>query len=258
MLPLRGYDAHRLSIPGIELLPDDELERLNALLPWASFIVDSGGRRFGDRYSVTKRAEAQIIPDPRIVALDARHPLANATVLEVGCFEGIHTAALAGLAKRVIAIDSRIENVVKTLVRCAMLQRPIEAYRVDLDQGLPEQIALECDVLHHVGVLYHLFDPVGHLREICAITREALMLDTHVAPPGARLEHYRCDGRQYAYYPFSEGGRSAPFAGMSDHAKWLREADLIELVHDCGFADVEVSERREERNGPRVLIHASR
>jgi tRNA (mo5U34)-methyltransferase len=45
---------------------------------------------------------------------------------------------------------------------------------------------------------------------------------------------------------------------MRDHSKWLREEDIVRLLNSCGFERVEVVERREERNGPRVLIHAFR
>jgi tRNA (mo5U34)-methyltransferase len=45
---------------------------------------------------------------------------------------------------------------------------------------------------------------------------------------------------------------------MADHAKWLREEDLVGLLHQEGFHNIDVAERRQERNGPRVLIFASR
>ena len=60
------------------------------------------------------------------------------------------------------------------------------------------------------------------------------------------------------YQKYQEGGREEPFAGMADHAKWLYEADLVRILQDAGFAAVDVAERRSERNGPRVLIYASR
>ena len=39
-----------LDIRGINDLNDEELERLNALLPWAAFVLDRQGRNFGQAY----------------------------------------------------------------------------------------------------------------------------------------------------------------------------------------------------------------
>ena len=44
-----------LSIPNLERLPNEELVKLNSLLPWASYVVDSNSRRFGKAFSNKKR-----------------------------------------------------------------------------------------------------------------------------------------------------------------------------------------------------------
>jgi tRNA (mo5U34)-methyltransferase len=257
-LPLAGYTDNRVSLPNIELLPDDELERLNAMLPWASFVADTRGRRFGAAFAADKRAEAQAIPDPRIVELDRRVPLSGLAVLEVGSFEGNHTIALCQRAKHVVALDGRIENVVKTIVRCSLAGCHPTVLRIDLEEALPAAVDLACDVLHHVGVLYHLSDPVDHLYTFCALTRRAVMLDTHVAPESGNHDVYSSRGREWRYLGYAEAGRAAPFAGLENHAKWLRESDLIAILNEHGFTSVDVARRVEERNGTRVLIYAER
>lgn len=239
-------------------MKDGDLQRLNDLLPWSCFVVDAQGRRFGKPWSATKRSQPQEIPDYRIVELNRRLPLAERDVLEIGCFEGVHTVALSSLARRVMAADSRIENVVKTIVRAAVLGQTPFVFPWNVDEGLPAGIDISCDVLHHVGVLYHLVDPVRHLREVLPRVREAVLLDTHVAAPDAALDSYPSGPEQFHYQRYKEGGREEPFAGMADHAKWLREEDLVHLLRTAGFQNVDVAERRQERNGPRVLIFASR
>ena len=242
----------------LNLLKHEELRRLNDLLPWSCFITDAQGRAFGKAWSISKRAKPQKIPDHRIVELHRRFPLTTRDVLEIGSYEGIHTVALARLARRVMAADSRIENVVKTIVRCAVLgQRPF-VFPWDVEDGLVQEIDISCDVLHHVGVLYHLVDPVRHLREVLPLVREAVMLDTHVASPAAKLDSYVSGGDRFQYQQYKEGGREVPFAGMADHAKWLLEEDLVHVLQTAGFHNIDVAERRQERNGPRVLIFASR
>ena len=89
-----------LDIRGINDLKDEELERLNALLPWAAFVLDRQGRNFGQAYSPKKRNDPQAIPDRRIIELDRRYGLAGKYVLEAGCFEGIHTVGLLQKGQR--------------------------------------------------------------------------------------------------------------------------------------------------------------
>jgi SAM-dependent methyltransferase len=255
-LPLSGWP------PGapagwIDALSDADLERFNELLPWSAFVVDGRGRRVGRTHSSSKRSQPQTLPDARIVELDRRYSLRDKKVLEIGCFEGIHTIALAQRAASVTAIDSRIENVLKTIVRCAMYGTQPLVFVCDVETDIQPD-ALRCDVLHHVGVLYHLADPVAHLRRALDLTRVAVLLDTHVAPAGGASERYVSAGRSYDYFRYAEGGRNEPFSGMYDHAKWLPEETLIELLREAGFANAEVFERRAERNGPRVCIYASR
>jgi SAM-dependent methyltransferase len=253
----REVDENSGDVAPIELLADEELERLNRLLPWAAFTLDSRGRALGVPHSTTKRATPQSIPDKRIIELNEFVALADRSVLEVGCFEGIHTCGLAQLAREVIGLDSRIENVAKTIVRCALLGYRPRILCWDLESGLPE-IDISHDVLHHVGVLYHLSDPATHLKTITRVTRHAIMLDTHVCDPSTTpLESYSIGGRTYRYARKAESGRDQPFAGMRDHAKWLALPDLEMLVEECGFR-IYRKQIRDERNGLRVLLFAKR
>ncbi len=247
----------KLETPLIDSLSDDELERLNALLPWAAYTIDKNGRRFGQAYSTNKRNTPQEIPDRRIVELHRRFNLRGKHVLEAGCFEGIHTTALAQLGANVTAFDGRIENVIKTLVRCWAFSKTADIFFWDLETTAPISRNLNCDILHHVGVLYHLTDPVGHLQKMLPCVGEAVMLDTHIAPDQQLLRE-TANNFEYRYFRYMESGRDAPFAGLGSHAKWIALEDLIRLLKTSGFSFVDVAEHREERNGPRVLIYASR
>jgi tRNA (mo5U34)-methyltransferase len=235
----------------IDTLPDEELERLNDLLPWHCFVLDGKGRKFGRPASERKRPSAQPIPDRRIEMLDQRFDLSDKAVLEVGCFEGVHTIALAQKARRVVAVDVRIENVVKTMVRCGLfgVSPLIARWNVEEDPAFDPS----CDILHHVGVLYHLLDPVKHLAAILPRVRVGIMLDTHIAPDEP-LEPYTSQGRDYACFVYRE--QESPFSGAYPTARWMRLDDICELLLGFGFADIDVAERRAERNGPRVLISA--
>jgi tRNA (mo5U34)-methyltransferase len=248
---------HRLKIPVVDALSDEELCLLNKLLPWNCFIRDSKGRQFGKAFSSTKRNQTQIVPDSRIVEFNNRFSLEGKRVLELGCFEGIHTIALAQTGAIVTAVDARIEHVCKTIVRCGLFQLAVTVHIWDVEKIPPENLCIECDYVSHIGVLYHLVDPVSHLQMILPHVRHGMLLDTHIAPENKKLSSYSIDGQSYAYFHFNEAGRRSPFAGMYRHAKWLTTSSLITLIQRLGFT-CEVIERRNERNGPRVLIHAIR
>jgi hypothetical protein len=256
-LPTSGFNAtptHSI----LDGLSDADLTALNRLLPWHAYVVDGRGRRFGDSAWAGKRPDPQTIPDSRVTELDTRFQLADKTVLEFGCFEGIHTVALCQLARDVIAIDSRIENVAKTLVRAAMFDCWPRVYCVDVEAQSLGAMNLHADVAHHVGVFYHLHDPVSHLVDLGRHIRVGIMLDTHVATPDQVNASYRVEGCEWRYHRKAEGGRSDPFSGMYGHAKWLPLDELTRLLAMCGFPQVEVAEERNERNGLRVKIFARR
>lgn len=248
----------RVATPRVDMLSDDDVRMLNEMLPWQCFTLDGRGRRFGKPASLIKRNAPQRIPDRRIVELNRRVPLAGLHVLEVGCFEAIHTIALADHGARVTAIDSRIENVLKTVVRLWAFGLAADVFVCDVERAADFDRVPEVDVTHHVGVLYHLADPVTHLRRVMARTRKAIMLDTHYAAEGEAIRRYSVDGRDYGYKHYQEKGRAAAFAGMYDHAKWLPLDTLTSLLKEGGFPRVDVAELRDERNGPRTLIYATR
>ncbi|QDT66738.1 tRNA (mo5U34)-methyltransferase [Calycomorphotria hydatis] len=256
-LPENGFAKGRVAIPTLENLSNVDLTIPDMLFLWNCYLVDSNGRRFGNWTSPAKRNTVSEFPDYRILDLNRCYPLHDKHVLEIGCFEGIHTTALPQLAKRVTACNSRLKHIIKRLVRFHMLGVQATLHVWDVEKSAPDHLSLKCDVLHHAGVLYHLASPVEHLSFLLPLVRTAVMLDTHIAPhsvPTVQYPGYPC----YRYHHYSEGGRDQPFAGMKDHAKWLREQDLIDLLTNAGFTDVEFSERKDERNGLRILIFSSR
>jgi 2-polyprenyl-3-methyl-5-hydroxy-6-metoxy-1,4-benzoquinol methylase len=238
-------------------LSDDELDRLNRLLPWRCFTVDSHGRPLGGVAWRAKRSTPQLIPDPRIKRFHERFDLSDKHVLEIGCFEGVHTIALCRLAERVTSIDARVENVVKTVVRCAMFDLRPRVVTYDIEEQDDEDL-LRADLCHHVGVLYHLSDPVRHLRRLGDSISRGLMLDTHYASEEAATEEYAVDGERFRFRRYEELGRDDVFSGMRRHSKWLLLDDISAVLQSAGFDTIEIVETRAERNGPRVLLLAER
>ncbi|BAY81015.1 tRNA (mo5U34)-methyltransferase [Calothrix parasitica NIES-267] len=258
-LPFNGFENHQNSIKFVNFISDEDLQELNNILDWNCFVVDSNGRRFGNQAYREKRNKPQVIPDKRISLMDEYFSLADKHVLEVGCFEGIHTIGLSKYANQVTAIDGRIENVVKTIVRCSLFGYHPTVFKLNLEEDLTEHLdLLSADVMHHVGVLYHLKDPVKHLLELGKYIRQGVMLDTHYASEEQVDDVYEHNGKKYSYKKHREEGYQDVFSGMYDYAKWLKLDDIVSLLKESGFNQVEIVEQRNERNGSRVLLMAQK
>lgn len=256
-IPFSGYLAFDFDCP-LNSLSDNELISLNQMLDWNCFTTDSKGRRLGNVAWSGKRSLPQKIPDSRIVLMDEKFHLSGKTVLEVGCFEGVHTVGLQMFAANVLAVDSRIEHVVKTTVRSAMYGFYPKTFLFDADSDDQDYSRLRADFAHHVGVLYHLKDPVKHLINLGNQVEKGIMLDTHIAEDVEASEIYTVDGEHFHYKKYLEFGAKEAFSGMHDHSKWLTLSGLEKALKMAGFENVTTVEVRQERNGPRVLLFAEK
>ncbi len=257
-IPFKGFAEDLVNSGLVEFLSDEDLGRLNEMLPWKCFTVDSSGRRFGSSAWKGKRDIPQQIPDQRILEMDRLFRLRDRSVLEVGCFEGIHTIGIAQCGAKVYAIDSRIENVVKTLVRANMFGFAPSVCVCDLEVAEDVARLPRVDYAHHVGVLYHLKDPVTHLFTLGGIANDGMLLDTHYATTEMLNGCYTVNGKEYRYYKYGESGRGEVFSGMYDHAKWLLFDDIKEILAYVGFTDFRVVKDSPQRNGPRVTALVAR
>lgn len=242
--------------PFRKLSPSDrDLEEINAMLDWyAGTLLD--GRLIG-RLGVRpgKRTDPAPVPDARIVMLHRLVDLRNKSVLEVGCFEGIHTLGLRMFTEDVTAVDVRPVNVVKTLARLSFHGTWAKVFLADVEE--PDPSFGVFDVIFHCGVLYHLVKPVEHLRAVGRMCRY-LFLDTHVARDERRIEKFEAAGFNYLGARHDEGGWGDPFSGTGRYGLWLTRESLEGAVRRAGFAEIKVLEEREERNGPRLALLASR
>ena len=89
---------------------DESLEEINNSLNWHSGVTLPDGRLLGS-LTKSKRKEPESIPDYRVERLHKTLDLNGKKVLEVGCFEGAHTASLLNYTYDVTAIDIRPQNV---------------------------------------------------------------------------------------------------------------------------------------------------
>ena len=121
---------------------------------------------------------------------------------------------------------------------------------LQIDVEDPEADLPRFDVVFHCGVLYHLEDPVQHLRRLLP-SCGAIYLDTHFADDDEVTATLHSGGRAWRGRHYIEGGLADPFSGRGASAFWLRLADLREILDEEGFSCNSWGVRQ-ERNGPRV------
>jgi len=246
-------DARQMTAPMIE---DRDLDEINSRLPWQAGAPLPDGRilgRLGARPG--KRDRAGHIPDRRITRLNEAVPLNDLRVLEVGCFEGIHTVGLCQFSKSVTAVDVRPWNVVKTLTRLACHGASAKVFVHDVER-LHDELG-HFDVVFHCGVLYHLLNPVEHLLALGRICRR-VFLDTHIARDEVELISHQVHGSSYQGAYHVEGGWSDAFSGRHSKSLWLTLDSLKAALTRSGFHRLDLWEMREERNGPRIALLADR
>jgi len=229
-------------------LSDASLEEINKRLDWHSGITLPDGRILGS-LTRSKRREPEAIPDYRVKRLDETLTLEGKKVLEVGCFEGAHTLSFLEYTDNVTAIDVRPSNVINTLTRLSVMGKKANVFVAnveDLDKELNQ-----FDLLFHCGVLYHLVDPVRHLKKLEGMA-EYILLDTHIASPEQTTEAEVIDGESYDVMRYTEGSWADPFSGKDSYASWLTEESLIKAIENAGYKVEENWETRKERNGSRV------
>lgn len=254
-LPFRTSEKSQENFEILNSFNDTELQWLNQCLDWAAYVVDSSGRRFGNVTSLKKRARAQPIPDRRHYLLNEIHNLSGTHVLEIGCFEGIHTASLCGFGAIVTAVDARLENVVKSIVRTNVLGFTPTILKWNVEESYFKEDVLYCDLCHHFGVLYHLKDPFLHLSYLAKFVKKAFFIDTHVTNLTNINSTYHFNGNEYNVERRTEFGMRDPYSGVYDHSNWVLLEDLVYVLEKLGFGHYNMIEDRDERNGRRVLIY---
>ncbi len=232
---------------------DAQLRELSEAHAWSTARPLPDGRMLGSGKTSNSRT------DPRVEAVRERLR-EGLRVLEVGSCEAQHTVLLAPFCKEVVALEVRPRNVVGALIRqFASGVRNVRNVIMDVRDVGPEMGLF--DLIFHVGVLYHLANPVEHLFEIERLNAGALLLDTHYAtsdlrrPPDSSIEHR---GVAYRTKVFKESGWSDAFSGVHRTSAWLYRDDLLRLVNAIGFARVEILRDEIEPNGPRIGLFALR
>ncbi|NEO57260.1 MAG: hypothetical protein F6K54_31855 [Okeania sp. SIO3B5] len=245
----------------------ESLDTLNCLLPWSSYNLLEDSMILGSAYTSQKRSAPHSIPDKHINVLQKYCDLRECSAIELGCFEGHYTASLATICKKVYGLDSRIENVIKTLVRCWFLGLEDKVY-VDLINLETDNLVNfyqaryqveKIDLVHHRGVLYHLANPVAHLIDVSKLCNKYLYLHTQYATHEQAATEYESPLGKYKVFAYKEKTINyAPFAGMVPQAIWLQKSDLFRILKQLGLTQIKEISDTQERNGARIELIAAK
>lgn len=175
--------------------------------------------------------------------------LTGKRVLDIGAWDGYFSFACERRgANPILAIDNhyRLEREGKELDagRCGfdtaaqILASKVEYRQMDVMDISAEEIGV-FDVVLFLGVLYHLRDPLMALEKVAAVTREMMILETHI-------ELNLGKGPRAVFYEHAEQN--------ADPTNWWGpNAECVEaMTRAVGFSQVE----RITQFGNRLVLHA--
>lgn len=163
-------------------------------------------------------------------------------VLELASGDGRVTRALSHIEgiKKIVCIEGRESNIAEAQKQAY----PVEVvwYQHDLEDSSWMDIFRPCGsvpaLFVHVGLLYHLTNPLSHLHDVC-YHAPRLLLDTHYARSNHPVKRNE--------------NQTAARAGLRDYSVWLPKDHILDALR-AWFPHVEILNDREERHGPRMTV----
>lgn len=181
----------------------------------------------------------------------------HVSLLDLGALEGGLTFEMARDGHDALGVEGRDENFRKA----SLIQQYYGLSNLRFVQKDVKELSRETDgafdVILCCGLLYHLDDPIAHLRQLASLLNEdgLLFLDTHVAPDEYALRYGTHENALSAPVTFTESGHeydgrwwSEPAEGdlrermwsaiSNERSMWLSRRSLIRALHHSGFAAI--------------------
>jgi hypothetical protein len=218
-----------------------EIERAFAAVgPWASrFVID--GRAYGGEQA--SQEDGRVAEFFRLVG-------APSSVVELGSFEGAHSALLAAEpgVERLVCLEGRAENIRRARVALDVLglMDRVQVEQVDLEDADLAPYG-SFDAAFCSGLLYHLSQPWLLLRELRGHVG-SLFLDTHVSP----TDHIVLAGYRGTLY--RELGLEDTQSGLQGFSFWPTADALETMLEDAGFRSTHRRDWPDAANGPRIHL----
>jgi hypothetical protein len=197
-------------------------------------------------------------PDHKVAFLAQRLPLQNMTVLELGSYEGDLTVQLGRICKFVTGIEVRPSNIICALTR-AFVHDVTNVRFVLGDVQEIDDSAGTYDLLFHAGLLYHMLHPVEHMFGAAKIS-DTLLLNTHYYTDDLSFERSDIvhDGITYKAALYKEHGMEERLSGVTEQSRWLYREDLLNLVRNVGYDQIEIARDERTKPGQKITLLAKR
>jgi tRNA (mo5U34)-methyltransferase len=170
----------------------------------------------------------------RLKLIQIPQDLTGKSVLDIGTWDGFFAFECEKRrASRVMAIDTYVWDLHgMATFRAAreILNSKVEDRRQDIHELSPDNVGC-FDVVLMLGVFYHLRNPLLALERVKSITRELLILETHVLLPFIH--------EKYPLIPFFPGDENAVNSKYEMCAMPTIES-LKQMLRAVGFEDIQV------------------
>lgn len=182
-------------------------------------------------------------------------PIKGKTFLDIGAGDGCEARSMAMRgAKSSLAVEGKEAPFQEALAAQNFLKLPNHAVR-KLDARRIDAFGLSpADVVLCFGFLYHLKNPYNFLKRVKNVTREWLLIETHIAPntDDGLLEKHRGALLPGIHRLYLDGhmfqGRYYPHPGPHEKSKgsldepwtfWLTAESMLKAVVQAGFSIVD-------------------
>lgn len=176
-------------------------------------------------------------------------------ILDLGCLEGMVSAAFARRGAAVLGIEARESN----LARACFAKRALNLGNLELVRDDVRNLSREeygsFKIVLCLGILYHLPAPdlFKFVDRVFQVTERAVVIDTHVAMPEATrdllgpLESLEYKGRSYRGRPYrefepnsrSEDRLKCVWSSLDERPSfWPTSESLFKLLETTGFTSV--------------------
>ena len=236
--------------------PDDELRRAIRAEAWT-----------GHNIPITA-TESTLGPGPELIGENRRTVAVKSlvrrffgsrtvSVLDLGALEGGLSFEMAREGWNAVGVEGREANFRKAQLIASYYDLPnLRFVQKDVKQLTPEADGTY-DVILCCGLLYHLDEPIAHLRQLASLLHDdgLLFLDTHVAPDEHAARYGTHAPSLSAPVTFTESGHgydgqwwTEPAAGdlkermwsaiSNERSLWLSRRSLIRALYHSGFGAI--------------------
>jgi len=166
--------------------------------------------------------------------------LSGKRVLDIGCWDGFYSFEAERHGADVVSMDCWRPE--KFFVAKAALKSNAEFHELSVYEVTKERLG-SFDIVFFLGVLYHLKHPLLALEQVCEVTRDFAVIETH-----------QIDNLFDTKHPVMEFYEMDELGGQYDNWWGPNTECLIQMARTAGFVRVEVLRRQDTR----VVIKAHR